>query len=79
MASYLLMISDTFMDQTSAKTLREKLTANGRSESNLVRDENGIENRDASRRVEVKFRLKDDEMIQELSQILSSGGGETAP
>ncbi len=78
-ASYLLMISDTFMDQTSAKTLREKLTANGRSESNLVRDENGIENRDASRRVEVKFRLKDDEMIQELSQILSSGGGETAP
>ena len=27
---------------------------------------------DASRRVEVKFRLKDEEMIQELTKIMSS-------
>ncbi len=73
-ASYLLSISGTFMDADSEKALQEKLTANGRSESNLILDENGNENRDASRRVEVKFRLKDDEMIQELSEILAGAG-----
>ncbi|HCI73164.1 MAG TPA: cell envelope biogenesis protein OmpA [Lachnospiraceae bacterium] len=79
-ASYLLMISDTFLDPNSASVLKDKLTANGRSESNLVLDENGVEDRAASRRVEVKFRLKDDEMIQELSNILSNTGqGETTP
>ncbi len=77
-AAYLLSISGTFMDQNSEKTLQEKLTANGRSESNLVLDENGNEDRDASRRVEVKFRLKDDEMIQELSDVLASTGANAA-
>ena len=69
-------ISGSFLDETTQTSLQEKLTANGRSESNLILDENGNENSDASRRVEVKFRLKDDEMIQELSQILA--GAETA-
>ena len=78
-ASYLVGISDYFSDESAASALQEKLTANGRSESNLVLDENGMEDSDASRRVEVKFRLKDDEMIQELSEILSSGSGETLP
>ncbi len=79
-ASYLLSISGSFLDETSQLQLQEKLTANGRSESNLILDENGVENRDASRRVEVKFRLKDDEMIQELSEILSGvqAGGTSA-
>ena len=75
-AAYLLTISGSFLDETTQTSLQEKLTANGRSESNLILDENGNENSDASRRVEVKFRLKDDEMIQELSQILA--GAETA-
>ena len=70
-ASYLHMISGAFLDPNSQKVLQEKLTANGRSESNLILDENGQEDRDASRRVEVKFRLKDDEMIQELSDVLA--------
>ncbi len=75
-AGYLLTISGSFMDESSQQALQDKLTANGRSESNLILDENGVEDADASRRVEVKFRLKDDEMIQELSDILS-GTGET--
>ena len=70
-ASYLHMISGAFLDPNSQKVLQEKLTANGRSESNLILDENGQEDRAASRRVEVKFRLKDDEMIQELSDVLA--------
>ena len=39
--------------------------------SNPVLDEAGNVNKDASRRVEVKFRLKDEEMINELNKIMS--------
>ena len=47
------------------------LTAKGRSFSDLIYNKNGTVNREASRRVEFKFRLKDSEMIQEMNQILS--------
>ena len=33
--------------------------------------QNGNVDKDASRRVEVKFRLKDEEMIDELNQLLA--------
>lgn len=39
------------------------LTANGRSYSEAVKREDGTINADASRRVEIKFRLKEDETI----------------
>ena len=58
--------------------LQQILTAKGRSFSDLIYDENGQEDADASRRVEFKFSLKDSEMIEELNQILS-GGEEAAP
>ena len=51
--------------------LQEILTAKGRSYSDLVRNADGSENADASRRVEFKFSLKDAEMIEELNRILS--------
>ena len=70
-AEYLLGISGGFLDDDHAKELQEKLTANGRSESNLIFGTDGQEDRDSSRRVEVKFRLKDEEMIQELSDIIA--------
>ena len=59
--------------------LQSILTAKGRSYSDLVYDENGRENADASRRVEFKFSLKDAEMIAEMNRILSqdaSGGSQ---
>ena len=37
-----------------------------------VLDADGNVDKDASRRVEVKFRLKDDEMIDELNQIMTA-------
>ena len=37
-----------------------------------VLDSDGNVDKDASRRVEVKFRLKDDEMINELNQIMNT-------
>ena len=70
-AEYLTSIAPGFLDGEQDETLSQKLTANGRSESNLILDENGNEDADASRRVEIKFRLKDEEMIDELSQIIS--------
>ena len=60
--------------------LQEILTAKGRSYSDLVRNADGSENADASRRVEFKFSLKDAEMIEELNRILSdSDTAETTP
>lgn len=50
--------------------LKSILTTNGKSMSNLIRDENGNVDAEASRRVEFKFRLKDDEMINEMKNIL---------
>lgn len=52
--------------------LKNILTTNGKSMSNLIYKENGEVDSDASRRVEFKFRLKDDEMINELKEILES-------
>ena len=40
--------------------------------ANPVLDSDGNVDKDASRRVEVKFRLKDDEMINELNQIMNT-------
>lgn len=51
--------------------LQKIITAKGRSFSNLIYNEDGTENMDASRRVEIKFRLKDSEMITKMSEILS--------
>ena len=51
--------------------LQEIMTATGRSESDPVYI-NGIEDKDASRRVEFKFSLKDSEMIEEMNRILSN-------
>ena len=50
--------------------LQQILTAKGRSYADLVLV-NGVEDADASRRVEFKFSLKDAEMIEEMNRILS--------
>ena len=51
--------------------LQDVLTAKGRSYSDPIYYEDGVTiNKDASRRVEFKFRLKDAEMIQEMNRIL---------
>lgn len=60
---------------SSQRTLLQKiLTATGRSESDLKYDENGIENKEASRRVEFKFSLRDSDMISEMQQIMRENG-----
>ena len=50
--------------------LQKILTAKGRSYADLIYV-NGVEDSEASRRVEFKFSLKDAEMIEEMNRILS--------
>lgn len=52
--------------------LRKIVTANGKSFSNPILDKDGKEDQNASRRVEFLFRLKDDEMINDISDILNN-------
>lgn len=78
-AQYLLTIQENFLSNTQMEDLKQVLTVNGHSMANPILDENGDVDMDASRRVEVKFRLKDEEMIEELTKIMSGQGieGET--
>lgn len=68
-AQYLLDIKSDF--------LKDCLTVNGHSMSDPVLDADGNVDKDASRRVEVKFRLKDEEMIQELNKIMQGDSAES--
>ena len=70
-AEYLTEIRENFLNADQISDLQEYLTVNGHSMANPVLDADGNVDKDASRRVEVKFRLKDDEMIDELNQIMS--------
>ena len=67
------------LSSAQVQKLQQILTAKGRSYSDLVYDENGRENADASRRVEFKFSLKDSEMIEEMNRILSQEDLSSAP
>ena len=51
--------------------LKKIVTAQGRADSNLVYNAYGQEDQERSRRVEIKFRLKDTEMIERMGEILS--------
>lgn len=81
-AQYLLDIKSDFLKDAQVQELQDCLTVNGHSMSDPVLDADGNVDKDASRRVEVKFRLKDEEMIQELNKIMqgdaSSSADETA-
>lgn len=69
-ANRLLEIASGFLDEEGVATLQSKLTVNGHSMNNLIYDENGEVDAEKSRRVEIKFRLKDEEMLSSLSEIL---------
>lgn len=71
-AQYLLDIQYEFLNDSEIKSLENYLTVNGHSMANPILDAEGNVDKDASRRVEVKFRLKDDEMIEELNKIMSN-------
>ncbi|MCD7819922.1 MAG: OmpA family protein [Lachnospiraceae bacterium] len=69
-AEYLLSLSGSSISEEDMTSLQEKLSVNGHSWADPVYNDDGTVNQDASRRVEIKFRLKDEEMINELKEIL---------
>ncbi|MBQ8232097.1 MAG: OmpA family protein [Lachnospiraceae bacterium] len=62
------------LSEEKIEQLQQLLTVNGRSYSDPIYKE-GTDEVDmaASRRVEIKFRLKEDEMIEKIAQILNQG------
>lgn len=54
-----------------APLFREYISASGRSYANILKDKNGIEDKDASRRIEIKFRIKNEQAINELKNFLA--------
>lgn len=77
-AQYLLEIQEEFLTEEQTENLKEHLTVNGHSMSNPILDEEGNVDMDASRRVEIKFRLKDEEMIEELNNLMQEQQAETS-
>lgn len=71
-AQYCLSEDSDILSRTELEQLRAVVTTNGKSYSNPVINEDGEIDMEASRRVEIEFRLKDEEMIQEMINILNS-------
>ena len=72
-ASYVLADDYYGISGEQKRLLRSLATANGRSWSDLVYVD-GVEDKDASRRVVFKFRMTDEQMIQQLKNILETEG-----
>ncbi|MBQ7587132.1 MAG: OmpA family protein [Lachnospiraceae bacterium] len=71
-AKYCLSENSRVLDKSQLDELKEVISATGRSYSNPVLDEHGEVDMEASRRVEFLFRLKDEEMIREMIEILNA-------
>lgn len=71
-ARFCLDENNSILSKEQLNELRPILTANGRSYSDPIYDSNGNVDMAASRRVEFKFRLTDEEMVEEMMNILNS-------
>ncbi len=70
-ATYCLQDNGKVLPVETVNELKPIITANGRSYSNTIKKSDGTEDSAASRRVEFKFRLKEDEMIEEMKSLMS--------
>ena len=70
-AEYCVQEDNDFLTKDAVARLRELITVNGCADKAPVYNADGSVNDEASRRVEVKFRLKDQEMIQAMDEILN--------
>ena len=69
-ARYCLEKDQSVLNESQILILQEILTANGRSFSDPIYNSNGDVDSQASRRVVFKFRLKDEEMINAIQDLL---------
>ncbi|QSZ42884.1 OmpA family protein [Sulfurimonas aquatica] len=58
------------LDFTKKNNIKPLLVASGRSYLDAIKDKIGKENKDASRRIEIKFSLKNDDAMHEIDKIL---------
>ncbi len=58
-------------DPRHKKLYSKYLSASGRSYADLIYDKNGKEDKEASRRIEIKFRIRNEKAIQELEKFLN--------
>ena len=70
-AEFCLSDDSDILKDDQLEEMRSIVSATGRSYSNPVYGEDGEVDMDASRRVEILFRLKDEEMVREMMEILS--------
>ena len=73
-AEYCLTSTQMRLSGAQREVFQSVLTVNGRSYADPVYAPDGTVNLDASRRVVFKFRLKDAEMIEQMSKILEGKG-----
>jgi flagellar motor protein MotB len=66
------VFQDEFPDFQYSDYLKSVITSNGRSYSIPVLDDKEEIDADKSRRVEFKFRLKDDELIEQIQELVKS-------
>ena len=59
------------LDFTQKHNIRPLMTASGRAYIDLIKV-NGVEDKDASRRIEIKFRLKNEDAINEIEKVLDA-------
>ena len=69
-AEYCLRDDTKMFKGEKLNTIRKLVTANGRSFYELKFSKDGTVDKEASRRVEIKFRLKEEDMIKEMAAIL---------
>ena len=69
-ASFCLEDDNSVLAKDELEVRRPMLTANGRSYSDPIQNADGQIDYDASRRVEFKFRLSDEEIVDEMKHVL---------
>lgn len=74
-AEFCLDEEASLFEPETIETIRSILTVSGKSWSDPVYNDDGTVNADLSRRVEVKFRLSDEEMINRMLEILETQEG----
>lgn len=70
-AEYFFAEESDFLEVEMQEILKSLITVNGCSYKSPVYNADGTVNADRSRRVEIKFRLTDQEMIQEMDELLN--------
>lgn len=66
------ILSRQFPDFENKDELKYYITANGKSESSLIKNGDGTIDRQRSRRVEIKFNLKDQYFIDKMKEIVNN-------